>query len=134
MTSHLLYKRLREIFILPTSRRLQQLSSSTLVLSSSIDTNYINRFTDPTFTACIVTLRALANLCSDLLDNCDFRYVLTGKLLSDPLEARFGCYRQMNGANYLLSQSVKQLLDSEKKIRVLNKLADLRMRSITIST
>ena len=81
-------------------------------------------FTDPTFTAWIQTLRALSCLCSDLLNNCDFKYVLTGKLLSDPLEARFGCYRQMSGANYLLS--VKQLFESEKKIRVLNKLVDLK--------
>ena len=51
-------------------------------------------------------------------------YVLTGKLLSDHLEAHFGCYRQMIGAKYLLS--VKQLIESEKKIRVLNKLADLK--------
>ena len=81
-------------------------------------------FTHPTFTAWIQTLRGVAGLCEDLLGICDFQYVLTGKLLSDPLEARFGCYRQMSGANYLLS--VKQLFDSEKKLRVLNKLADLQ--------
>ena len=42
MTSHSLYARLREIFILPTTRRLQQLSSSTQV-STEIDTKYIQK-------------------------------------------------------------------------------------------
>jgi len=42
MTSHSLYARLREIFILPTPRRLQQLSSCTQV-SAEIDTKYIQK-------------------------------------------------------------------------------------------
>ncbi len=49
---------------------------------------------------------------------------MTGKLQSDPLEARFGCYRQLNGANFFIS--LRQVLDSEKKIRVLNMLKDLK--------
>lgn len=70
------------------------------------------------------TLRAVADLAEDLLENYSFDYFLPGKVLSDVIEARFGCYRQMSGANYFMS--LRQLLDSEKKIRVLSKLQDLK--------
>ena len=40
--------------------------------------------------------------------------------MSDPIEARFGWYCQMNGGNFFMS--LRQLLDSEKKIRVLGQL------------
>ena len=49
--------------------------------------------------------------------------MLFGKLQSDLIEGRFGCYWQMSGANFFMS--LRQLLDSEKKIRVLNKLHHL---------
>ena len=39
-----------------------------------------------------------------------------GKILSDPIEKRFGWYRQLGGANYYLA--VTQFLQSEKKIRL----------------
>merc|ERR1719468_270308 len=44
---------------------------------------------------------------------------------SDPIERRFGWYRQLSGANYYLS--VRQFLESEKKIRIqtLIKFGDL---------
>ena len=41
MNSHAMYKRLRELFCLPSRRRLQQLSGSTTVSTSSIDMNYL---------------------------------------------------------------------------------------------
>lgn len=44
------------------------------------------------------------------------RFVLLGKFQSDALEKRFSWYRQMSGANYYIS--VRQLLESEKRIRV----------------
>ena len=40
--------------------------------------------------------------------------------MSDPLEGRFGWYRQTNGGNFFVS--TKQLLHSEKKIRCLSLL------------
>ena len=43
----------------------------------------------------------------------NFKYVLPGKFVSGPLEARFGWYRQANGRNYFIS--LKQLLQTEKK-------------------
>lgn len=77
-------------------------------------------FSSETGLAWSQTLRAICALCIDLVNNHGFSYVLTGKLLSDPIEARFGCYRQMAGANYYMS--MRQLLDAEKKIRVYNLL------------
>ena len=47
-------------------------------------------------------------------------YVLSGKLMSDPIEARFGMYRQSNGGNFYMS--VNQVLTAEKKIRCLSLL------------
>lgn len=44
-----------------------------------------------------------------------FQYVLLGNIQSDPLERRFGVYRQMSGANYYVS--TRQLFESERKLR-----------------
>ena len=49
-----------------------------------------------------------------------FRYTLPGKFMSDPIEARFGWYRQASGGNFFMS--VKQLMLAEKKIRALSLL------------
>lgn len=51
-----------------------------------------------------------------LLQEKDLAYVLLGKINSDPLERRFGWYRQLAGANYFIS--VRQFLEAEKKIRL----------------
>ena len=42
----------------------------------------------------------------------NFAYVLPGKYMSDPIEARFGWYRQANDGNFFMS--IKQLLLTEK--------------------
>ena len=76
--------------------------------------------TDETFLACIQTMKALPMLADYLIKMHGFSYVLLGKFCSDPIEARFGCYRQMNGGNFFMS--IKQLLESEKKIRVLGQI------------
>jgi len=52
------------------------------------------------------------------LINSGFYYVLLGKLQSDPIEERFGWYRQMHGANYYVS--ARQIFESERKIKVLS--------------
>ena len=85
--------------------------------------------TSETFSACIQSMRALPLLVDHLVHRHNFSYVLPGKLMSDPIEARFGCYRQMNGGN--LFMSLRQLLDSEKKIRVLSKLQQQLLLSAT---
>ena len=70
-----------------------------------------------TFLACIQTMGAIPDLAMYLQEKHGF-YLLTGKLTSDPIEDRFGWYRQENGGNYFMC--IKQLLQAEKKIRVLN--------------
>ena len=62
------------------------------------------------------TTRALADVASDLLENHNFEFVLLGLLQSDPIEKRFGWYRQLSGANFFVS--VKQILEAEKSIRL----------------
>ena len=47
-------------------------------------------------------------------------YLLTGKVMSDPIKARFRMYRLAIGGNFFMS--LKQLLLSEKKIRRLSLL------------
>lgn len=74
--------------------------------------------TSETFTACILTCDALADVAEHLITKHSFSYVLLGKFQSDPLEGRFGIYRQVNGASYFVS--IRQILLAEKKLRVLN--------------
>ena len=47
-----------------------------------------------------------------------FEYVLMGKFQTDKLENRFGLYRRMSGCNY--NVSVAQVLESEKKLKIMN--------------
>ena len=74
--------------------------------------------TSETFLSCTQTMKAVPLLAEHLLERHNFQYVLTGKFMSDPLEARFGWYRQLNGGNFFMS--IRQLLHAEKKIRVLS--------------
>ena len=48
------------------------------------------------FDALISTNRAIANLTADLL-NEGYKYILTGRLQTDPLERRFSQYRHRSG-------------------------------------
>ena len=76
--------------------------------------------TNETFTACIQTITTLPKLAAHLMQSHGFNYVLSGKFMSDPIEGRFGWYRQVNGGNFFMS--IKQLLEAEKKIRCLSLL------------
>ena len=68
----------------------------------------------PTHAAMIRTLRCHAALIEDLLlDN--YKFVLTSRFQSDPLERRYGQYRQMSGGNFLVS--LKEVLSSEDIIK-----------------
>ena len=60
------------------------------------------------------TCAAMTGLCKYLINRCDFKYVLMGKIQSDNIERRFGHVRQLSGANY--SISMRQLHESEKKL------------------
>ena len=74
--------------------------------------------TKETFMACIQSLQAMVSLSKYLISCHDFSYVLPGKFCSDPIEARFGWYRQVNGGNFFMS--INQLFLAEKKIRCLS--------------
>ncbi|KAH9379815.1 hypothetical protein HPB48_010412 [Haemaphysalis longicornis] len=49
-----------------------------------------------------------------------FKYILLGKVHTDPLESRFGQYRQMAGGQYHIS--VRQLCETEGRIHLQNAL------------
>lgn len=76
--------------------------------------------TSETFGACIQSIKAMIELALHLISKHDFQYVLPGKFTSDPIEGRFGWYRQVNGGNFYMS--ILQLFHAEKKIRCLSLL------------
>ena len=63
---------------------------------------------------------AIPELAEYLIQKHGLSFVLPGKFMSDPIEARFGWYRQLSGGNFYIS--VKQLFEAEKKIRTLTLL------------
>ena len=71
-----------------------------------------------TFLALRHTCMALRECASFMLDRLGFNYVLLGQLQSDPIESRFGWFRQLSGANYYIS--MQQVLESDSKIRALS--------------
>ncbi len=76
--------------------------------------------TRETFLAVRHTCRGLYLVAEYCLEKLKFHYVLLGKFQSDPLESRFGWYRQLNGGNYYLS--CRQLFENERKIRAVSLL------------
>ena len=69
--------------------------------------------TSETFLACTQSISAIPELIKYLKLEHGIEYVLPGKLLSDPIEGRFGWYRQVNRGNFYIS--VRQLLLAKKK-------------------
>lgn len=84
--------------------------------SANSCSNFRNALSKPTFLALSATCHSLVNLLEYLLNEKGMDYVLLGKFQTDLLERRFGRYRQLHGGNYYIS--VRQLLQSEKKIKV----------------
>ncbi|GFU87674.1 transposable element P transposase [Trichonephila clavipes] len=68
---------------------------------------------EETFFALRHTVNTIPELIKYLLTEQNFKYVLTGKFRTDNLEARFGQYRQMSGANY--HATVQEILQAVKK-------------------
>ena len=62
-----------------------------------------NSLSADTFYALRHTAVTTAAISEYFLADLNFKYVLTGKLLSDPLEKFFGTLRQMFGGNYYIS-------------------------------
>ena len=76
------------------------------------------------------TSSAICALACYLINDIGLKYVCLGKISSDPIERRFGRYRQLSGANYFIS--VKQFLEAEKTIRLdcLVRFSKLEMKEI----
>ena len=55
-------------------------------------------------------------LFTELFEQYELHYILTGKFQTDNLEAPFGLYRMLSGSNYLVS--VIEVLQSEKKLKL----------------
>jgi hypothetical protein len=72
--------------------------------------------TSETFAAVTLMCDTLPRIAKYLISSCDYHYVLLGSLQSDPLESRFGRYRQLHGANFFIS--FRQICESEKKIKI----------------
>ena len=68
-----------------------------------------------TSAAMVRTLRCHASLIEDLLSD-GFEFVLTSRFQSDPLEKRYGQYRQMSGGRFLIS--LKDVFRSEKILKI----------------
>ena len=73
-----------------------------------------------TFLAIHHTCLSLADCASYLLDTLGFTCVLLSHLQSEAIESRFGWLRQLSAASYFIS--MKQVLDSDRKIRALSLL------------
>lgn len=65
--------------------------------------------------ALMTTVRCHAALIEDLI-NDDYEFVLTSRFQSDPLERRYGQYRQMSGGRFLVS--LKDIGISEKILKI----------------
>ena len=75
------------------------------------------RFTLSTQTtnAFVITLNATASLIDDLLSE-GYKYVLTSRFQSDPLERRFSKYRQMSDGRFLVA--LREVKNSEKILQM----------------
>jgi hypothetical protein len=83
-----------------------------------------------TFLCAMQTSSTLPKVARMLLEEKNLSFVLLGKFSSDPIEKRFGHYRQLAGANYFLS--VRQFVESEKiiRLRALVKFSQLNIAQV----
>lgn len=82
--------------------------------------NRLGKLTSDTQLSISHTTKTLILLIKYLFQKHDFQFVLLGTLQTDDFEARFGQYRQMSGAVYHTSISVTQILESERKLKMLS--------------
>lgn len=78
------------------------------------------KLTNETYTAFSHTLATTVQLCRYIFNTYNWSYILTAKLHTDALEARFGAYRRLSGCTY--NVSVEQILESERKLKVISLL------------
>ncbi|GBM01384.1 hypothetical protein AVEN_236207-1 [Araneus ventricosus] len=72
--------------------------------------------TKETHSALYMTTFALKEITKYCEEEFNMKYILPGKFQTDNLEARFGLYRQMAGAQYHVS--LRQVFESENKLRM----------------
>lgn len=91
------------------------------------------KLTQETYIALTHTLTALVELCRYIFCKYGFSYILTAKLQTDSLEGRFGAYRRLSGCTY--NVSVEQILESERKLKVLGllKLKSAKLGEFSLS-
>ncbi len=77
--------------------------------------------TRETMSALRHTLLTMIELSKYLLQQLQFKYVLTGKFQTDCLEFRFAQYRRLAGTNYHVS--VREIMESEKKLKLMSVLS-----------
>ena len=75
------------------------------------------KLTKQTHQALRHTTATLVEISKYLLKTDEFSYILLGKFQTDNLEDRFGLYRRLSGCAYNLS--VQQILESEKKLKIM---------------
>lgn len=99
----------------PTDARLVLLHHYEKWFAASRFSSGKNKLTNETLSALVLMCQTLRHIVPKLLEK-GFGFVLLGHLQSDPLEHRFGQYRQRSGSNYFLG--IKQILETERKIKV----------------
>lgn len=92
---------------------LQKLSSWLKAWRINMPTN--ESLSAETFQAFIITVDSFIHLIHYMFSAYKVDYLLLSKFQNDVLEGRFGCYRQLSGANYHIS--FLQLIESERKLR-----------------
>ncbi|KAH7959263.1 hypothetical protein HPB49_009756 [Dermacentor silvarum] len=76
------------------------------------------RMTKKTYEAAGMTTRSTVALIEYLLDHVNFRYVLTRRMNSDPVESLFSCFRQYSGGNDRVD-ALAAVFTAEKLLKVL---------------
>jgi hypothetical protein len=94
--------------------------------------------TPQTADALITTLRGTAALIEDLFTDDSYRYILTARLQTDPLERHFGKVRQMSGGRFLVGlrefQSSQKIICMKSLLKAGIECWDERVKSVNTQT
>jgi hypothetical protein len=78
--------------------------------------DFPHKLTSQTHTALSHTIHGMLEIIQYCFKELKMNYVLLGKFQTDPLEHRFGKYRQLAGGQYHIS--IRQLYESEERLRI----------------
>ena len=82
---------------------LKRLSNRLKQLKQHHDAHSMGFLTNETYTALLHTMDNFVPLFTELFEQYELQYILTGKFQTYNLEACFGLYRMLSGSNYLVS-------------------------------